>query len=104
MNYLISKNRDSKKKVHLWNNEDTYCKMYSTGGLSQKKYIVSDNTENKEICQMCKNVQNGLKFEKTTSVVETICNCNVLPWIECEHSAEYLLKKVKLSNSFRSLF
>ena len=47
----------NKSASHLWNSfkDDTYCKLWSTGGMSQYgNYIESDHT-NKRICVMCQN-------------------------------------------------
>ena len=60
MKYLARKAED-KSKAHLWDeglsgDGDTYCKMYSTGGLRKKKYKTYDNTQDREICLMCQNV------------------------------------------------
>ena len=54
--YLIPKNIAAKKKAHLWDDVDTYCKMYSTGGLRKNKYQLVENKKDREVCQMCINV------------------------------------------------
>ena len=58
MKYLVNKKKES-GKAHLWDDGDTYCKMYSTGGLRKKRYEVVDDKEDKEVCLMCQNV--GMK-------------------------------------------
>ena len=65
MKFLVAKNPDSKKKAHLWDDGDTYCRMYSTGGMGKKKYHVVDSTE-RDVCQMCQNVF------KTYAVITTL--------------------------------
>jgi len=55
MKYLINLNKKS-SKAHLWDYGDTYCKMYSTGGMRKKKYKIYENALEREICLMCKNV------------------------------------------------
>jgi hypothetical protein len=55
MKYLVNKNKES-GRAHLWDDGDTYCKMYSTGGLRKKRYEVVDDKEDKEVCLMCQNV------------------------------------------------
>jgi hypothetical protein len=55
MKYLINMDKES-NKAHLWDDGDTYCKMYSTNGLIKKKYKTYDNTQDREICLMCQNV------------------------------------------------
>ena len=59
MKYLINLNKQ-KSRAHLWYDGDTYCKMYSTGGMRKKKYAVHDSTNNREICLMCQNVWNEI--------------------------------------------
>ena len=51
MKYLVNKKKES-GKAHLWDDGDTYCKMYSTGGLRKKRYEVVDDKEDKEVCLM----------------------------------------------------
>lgn len=53
--YIYQPNKKSKK--HIWNEEkkDTYCKMWSTGGLKKNKdWTISDTVIGKETCSMCK--------------------------------------------------
>jgi hypothetical protein len=64
MEYLVRKT--SSKVAHLWDNGDTYCRMYSTNGLAKKKYVVVQNRNTKEICQMCNSVfeeYSGYKYK-----------------------------------------
>ena len=64
MEYLVKKNGAS--VAHLWDDGDTYCRMYSTGGLAKKKYVVVQSRDGKEICHMCNNVfeeYSGYKHE-----------------------------------------
>lgn len=42
--------------AHLWDDDDTYCRMYSTGGLKKDKYQVHAERGNRRICNMCNNV------------------------------------------------
>ena len=42
--------------AHLWDDGDTYCRMYSTSGLKQQKYQVSEQRGNRRICKMCNDV------------------------------------------------
>ena len=55
--YLLNPNKP-KSVAHLWNGSDTFCRMYSTGGLRKKKQIVSESTLGKKVCTMCQNVGN----------------------------------------------
>jgi hypothetical protein len=64
MEYLVRKT--GSRVAHLWDDGDTYCRMYSTGGLVKKKYIVVQDRNTKEICQMCNKVfeeYSGSKYE-----------------------------------------
>ena len=50
-----------KGKAHLWdegfgNEPDTYCHMWSTGGLKRdRKGLVKQSETDREICTMCEN-------------------------------------------------
>ena len=55
MNYLVNSNKPS-SRAHLWDDGDTYCKMYLTGGMRKKKYRVYPDSQDREICLMCGNV------------------------------------------------
>ena len=55
MKYLYRPSKPD-SAAHLWDDGDTYCKMYSTGGLSKKKTQVFDDAGDRRICQMCQNV------------------------------------------------
>ena len=48
------------KKAHFWDegfkSGDTYCKMFSTGGLRKNKYVLSETKQGRDICTMCQNV------------------------------------------------
>lgn len=68
MKFLVAKNPESKKKAHLWDDGDTYCRMYSTGGMGKKKYHVVDSTE-RDVCQMCQNV---FKVYAPSAVITTL--------------------------------
>lgn len=51
--FLYRPNR-TKVAVHLWDDGDTYCRMWSTGGLSPEKYSLHDKPpENRKICTEC---------------------------------------------------
>lgn len=56
MQYLTKVGKRSRKRkpvAHLWNGEDTYCRMASTGGLGMGRYEVRDNLEGCRLCQLC---------------------------------------------------
>lgn len=52
--YLIRK-IGAKARAHLWNGEDTACRMWSTGGLKKSRFEVKDEKGAHEICLMCTN-------------------------------------------------
>jgi len=47
----------NKSASHLWNDfkDDTYCKLWSTGGMSQYGNYIESNDTNKRVCVMCQN-------------------------------------------------
>ena len=51
--------RKSSKVVHILDKSDkgidSYCRMYSTGGLNKRKYSIVQKGD-RRICQMCGNV------------------------------------------------
>jgi hypothetical protein len=52
--YLIRK-RGNKQKAHIWNGEDTACRMWSTGGLKKELFVIDETSLGKDICVMCLN-------------------------------------------------
>ena len=42
---------------------DSYCRMYSTGGLRKKKYQIVQDRGDKRICMMCQNVYKNYTSE-----------------------------------------
>lgn len=52
--YLVRVRRGG--KAHHWDGKDTKCRMASSGGLSPRKYEVSEETGGRLICHMCTNV------------------------------------------------
>ena len=55
MKFLIRRN-GKKVKAHIWSDDDTVCRMYSTGGLRKDRYRVLDEPGNHKICHMCQHV------------------------------------------------
>lgn len=51
--YLIRK-VGNKQAAHLWLGDDTVCRMWSTGGLSKKRYRICATDEGRRLCRMCK--------------------------------------------------
>ena len=57
MKYFYNPDR-VKTVAHLWTGTDTYCRMWSTGGLAGKKAKgnrVMGVLDNRTVCKMCKN-------------------------------------------------
>ena len=51
----IPQNR-AKWKHHIWDGEDTLCRMASTEGLNVKKYQSSDPSQGGSICKICRGI------------------------------------------------
>jgi hypothetical protein len=50
-------------KTHLWNGSDTACRLWSTGGLNQKKrweFYIEPPTE---LCTLCHPERHGIVYE-----------------------------------------
>ena len=65
--YLIP--LQGKKKIHLWDdpNDETVCKLSSTGGLDRRKYqVVSPRPHNYKntVCKMCRRIRAKGEGEK----------------------------------------
>lgn len=55
--FLIRSNKKT-GSAHFWNGHDTACKMWSTGGMNQRrKWSVLADAGSRPICTMCANVQ-----------------------------------------------
>ena len=51
--YLI-KDRKKSRRAHLWTGNDTICRMWSTGGMGQRRgYSVHVEVGEREICELC---------------------------------------------------
>lgn len=62
MQFLIRRSVNSRKSAaHIWRGNDTFCTMFSTGGMNPKRYIVHDDPCDRRICHMCNN-----NYEKVT--------------------------------------
>lgn len=76
MKYL---NKTPKRVSHYWDdvNQDTYCTMWSTKGITNKsKYFVADEAIGKKICHQCQSVMNKkrikTRMEKRNNIIEDI--------------------------------
>jgi hypothetical protein len=53
--YLVS--IDHKKKAHVWVDDDSACRMWSTGGIQNRRdWTVVEMHAGRAICQTCKSV------------------------------------------------
>lgn len=52
--FLVKKK--NAKVAHIWMGFDTACRMHSTGGLRQKRYMVAESSGGLPICTMCDNM------------------------------------------------
>lgn len=62
MEFLINMNKPT-GKAHLWEDGDTQCTMFSTGGMRKTKYKVYQDHQQREICVMC--LSNKKQYLKT---------------------------------------
>jgi hypothetical protein len=69
MKYLISRKGKKTKAAHLWDGEDTQCRMFSTGHWNLKGFIISDSNYGLKICNMCGHVFDRKKKFFSESVV-----------------------------------
>lgn len=51
MQFLVRKTGGG--KAHICADDDTACRMWSTGGLNQKYFEVSDQSDGLDVCMMC---------------------------------------------------
>lgn len=63
MKYFYNQKKKS-TAAHLWNGNDTYCKMFSTGGLIKGIKKVHDELEDRRVCVMCQNNFKKLQPER----------------------------------------
>lgn len=50
---LVNKLKLTKNKMHIWNGQDSYCTMWSTGGLKQDRHILTDTPPADVFCSNC---------------------------------------------------
>ncbi len=55
MKYLIRKTGE-RQKAHFRADNDTLCRMWSTGGLIQQRYQIQETAQGRDICHMCAQV------------------------------------------------
>ena len=55
MRYLLNPKK-RKSAVHYWADGDTFCRMYSTGGMRKALYKVFPENPRKQVCVMCESV------------------------------------------------
>lgn len=74
MQYLL--NRIKASKAHIWDGEDTVCRMWGTGGLLQSAYEVVSEPGAKGVCSMCQSMHAGQETKvKPYSFVEYAKDC-----------------------------
>jgi hypothetical protein len=63
MQYLLN-TKKRKAKAHIWNAEkqDTVCRMYSTGNLSDNHYVKSDHLYDKTVCSICEGMNDHNEY------------------------------------------
>lgn len=67
MEYLI-RDQGTKNSAHFWIGTDTACKMWTTGGMNQRrKWSVHSDPGTHPICQMCLNISAHDDCEHTES-------------------------------------
>lgn len=89
------KKRSSNNKAHIWNGQDTYCRMWSAkgGGISHKADVtLTNSTMGKEICLMCMNKAPN----EYLNYVKTKNNEPILD--EFERDKELFIYKLKLQS------
>ena len=78
MQFMIRIKPNKRKVAHYFEDDDTYCRMWSTGGMRQSMYGVFDEAMNLPICKMCKSVYNDMNpasSSKPLTMKGGICPC-----------------------------
>lgn len=64
--YLVNKNMA--KKAHVWIDDDSACKMWSTGGIQNRAdWTVEEMHGGRSVCQTCTSVM-GMESPKVTKI------------------------------------
>ena len=52
----IFNERKQRSSAHIWDGQDTACRMWSTGGMSSTKpgYVTAFGLEGRLLCHMCR--------------------------------------------------
>ena len=56
MEYLTKINKKAKCSVHVWDGDDTLCRMASTGGLRMERFAIVQDKCGRKVCKNCINV------------------------------------------------
>lgn len=56
MLYLVNTSKSSKS--HFWDGTDSYCRMWSTGGIIQASYSLSAEPSTQGVCKLCLSAAN----------------------------------------------
>ena len=68
MKYLV--NKSMKSKTHIWNGKDTLCRMFSTKGLSQDRYELTNIIAKRGLCMMCENNKGSLIMAPKAEIIK----------------------------------
>jgi hypothetical protein len=71
--YLLNPKKN-KSAAHYWDGRDTFCRLFSTGGLTKRKQEVFNDPMGKPICLMCQNVQQRMTMQTEPLKVEVCAN------------------------------
>lgn len=50
---LVNSLKPTKNKMHIWNGHDSYCTMWSTGGLKQDRHVLMETPPAEIFCSNC---------------------------------------------------
>jgi hypothetical protein len=67
--------RPSSRVAHVWVGEDTACRMWSTGGLRQHKFVFAEDAGGRETCNNCKNCACESDESERMSHLRSILTC-----------------------------
>lgn len=71
--YLVPvKHKKPSRRSHIWNESDmdSYCRMWSTGGL-RSDFEVKEDTGGREICKICELKINQPEKKESSSIIGT---------------------------------
>ena len=94
--YLTRKRKP--RVAHLWDGEDTYCRMHSTGGLNPEKFGVSSSAHGLPICAMCQHVREDDEAVTIEAKAKEIANllAEWRPDLDAEEIGAVLVRSAEL--------